>query len=323
MRRLFTICGLCLATFLFANSTPAWAQNAPKPAQGPTPARDDMSTLWRWTKSKKHHQSVVKVVVGESIGTGVLLYVDRNTSEGEGHLGYCATAQHVIDQAEKQSDIRVEYQNGTKAVDCQVVMQNAEMDVAMLWVWVPKEMAAAKLGSRKIERGEPVEFVGLGGRFDFSKGLRHFVGKASDPTSSRKIYADQTLLPGDSGGPIFNVRQEVVGIISGGWFWWGDENIKTDSGNEFRATWPARGSNVIPLAALIAELPPCEIGKTGKPDRNGIVSVVRPRKQSPQTIQPDAPYVVYETVVPHPDAWEHWDGAVIGAPMAEEVIFIE
>ena len=282
-----------------------------------------MSALWKWTKSKEHHQSVVKVTVGESVGTGVLLYVDRKTKEGDGYLGYCATAQHVIDQAERQSDIRVEYQNGMKAVDCQVVKQNKEMDVAMLWVWVPKDMAAAKLGSSKIERGEKVEFVGLGGRFDFSEGLRHFVGTAAAPTSMRKIYADQTLLPGDSGGPIFNARREVVGIISGGWFWWGDDEIKTDSGSEFRATWPARGSNVIPLAALIAELPPCEIGKSVESGLDGIALAIRPREQPPQTLAPDEPYIVYETVVPHPDAFDYWPGEIIGDPIDDGAIFIE
>ena len=188
----------------------------------------------------------------------------------------------MIDQAENRDKIEIVYQDGSVAADCQVVSQNKEMDVAVVWVWVPKRIRAAQLATRKIGRGDPVEFVGLGGRFDFEQGLRHFVGKAAAPTGMKKIYADQTLLPGDSGGPIFNRHQELVGIISGGWFWWGDREIPTDSGDEFRATWPARGSNVLPLAALIARLPSCDVGRKESPDELAIVK--RPQQRTRRSL---------------------------------------
>ena len=285
----------------------------------PRPIYEKQSRLWKWTSAKDHHQSVVKINVGDSLGTGVLLYVDKNVQEGDGYLGYCATAQHVIEQSKSRNHIKVEYQNGAVATECQVVLQNEAMDVAILWVWVPKGMPAAQLATKKIIRGQAVEFVGLGGRSGFEQGLRHFVGIASAPTSNRKIYADQTLLPGDSGGPIFNRQRQVVGIISGGWFWWGDDRIPTDSGNQFRATWPARGSNVIPLAALIAELPPCDVGSSGERNSDGILVVRRPQQFVPSPAEPEQPYVVYETVVPHPDAVEYWNGQV----MEEEIIYVE
>ena len=308
----FTI-ALVLSSFSFGQTLPS----------RPRPLFERSSKLWKWTSSKKHHQSVVKISVGDSLGTGVLIYVDRDAQEGDGYLGYCATAQHVIDQARSKDEIRVEYQNGMKATDCKVVVQNKDMDVALVWVWVPKDVHAAKLAPKKILRGEPVEFVGLGGRSDFEQGLRHFVGIAAAPTCNRKIYADETLLPGDSGGPIFNGKREVVGIISGGWFWWGDDAIKTDSGSQFRATWPARGSNIIPLAALIAELPPCDIGRSSVKGSGRMIAIRRPRQFIPSAMESDQPYVVYETIVPHPNEYEYWDNAIIDSVGEPEFIYVE
>ena len=281
-----------MATVACAFPTSVSAQSRPRPSY------EQSSKLWKWTSERAHHDSVVKVSVGESMGSGVIIFVDKNVQEGGGFLGYCATAQHVIDQAENRDNIQIEYQNGIVAADCQVVSENKEMDVAVVWVWIPKGIKAAKLATKKIDRGDPVEFVGLGGRFDFEQGLRHFVGYASAPTGMRKIYADQTLLPGDSGGPIFNRRRELVDIISGGWFWWGDKDIPTDNGNEFRATWPARGSNVLPLAALISRLPSCDIGKNIEPGDELIVAK-RPKRSMPRTVRPDEPYIVYELSLIH------------------------
>ena len=78
---------------------------------------------------------------------------------------------------------------------------------------------------------------------------------ADPPSSFEKIFADVPLLPGDSGGPVFNADHEVVGIISGGWFWW-DSGLKTSNGSYIRTTWPARASNVGPIQSMMEKLKP-------------------------------------------------------------------
>ena len=68
-----------------------------------------------------------------------------------------------------------------------------------------------------------------------------------------KIFADVPLLPGDSGGPVFNSNREVVGVISGGWFWY-DAGVKLPNGSKIRPTWPARASNIDPIRVLMANI---------------------------------------------------------------------
>ena len=103
-----------------------------------------------------------------------------------------------------------------------------------------------------IKSGDKLEFAGLGGGSKLNCCSRHFSAKASSPSSLEKIFADAPLLPGDSGGPVFNSDHEVVGIISGGWFWWKSGLMANDGIASIRTTWPARASNVGPIRTLIA-----------------------------------------------------------------------
>jgi len=104
-----------------------------------------------------------------------------------------------------------------------------------------------------IQSGDKLEFAGLGGGSKLDCCIRHFSAVASSPSSLEKIFADVPLLPGDSGGPVFNEKHEVVGIISGGWFWWNSGLMDKDGNASIRTTWPARASNVGPLKTLMAK----------------------------------------------------------------------
>ena len=211
------------------------------------------SGLWKWTKKLPHHDSIVEVVSQGGSGTGVVISINETRPNKDGFEGYVLTAWHVIQDDIDESKIKVSYRNGRRSKGCKVVQYNEEKDVALLWVWVPDGIEAAKLATKPIERGNQLEFAGLGGGSDLKCCIRHFSAVASSPSTLEKIFADVPLLPGDSGGPVFNEDHEVVGIISGGWFWW-DSGIKTDSGFDIRTTWPARASNVGPIQTLVATL---------------------------------------------------------------------
>ncbi len=211
------------------------------------------SGLWKWTKKLPHHDSIVEVSSRGGSGTGVVISVNQSKPIKEGFEGYVLTAWHVVQDDIEDSKIKVSYRNGSRSKGCKVIQYNEEKDVALLWVWVPKDIQAAKLASKPIEHGNELEFAGLGGGSDLKCCIRHFSAVASSPSTLEKIFADVPLLPGDSGGPVFNEDHEVVGIISGGWFWW-DSGIKTETGFDIRTTWPARASNVGPIQTLVAKL---------------------------------------------------------------------
>lgn len=209
--------------------------------------------LWNFTDPASHHNSIVQITSGDGVGTGVVISVNKDKRIKNGYQGYCLTAWHVVENDEEKGEISVIYRNGSKAKDCQVVAHNEQADLAIVWVWVPEEIEPAKIASSRIEGGDGLEFAGLGGGSELSCCLRHFSATASLPSSTQKIFADVPLLPGDSGGPVFNEQNEVVGVISGGWFWW-DGGVRNRQGASVSATWPARASNLGPIRTLMAEV---------------------------------------------------------------------
>ena len=211
------------------------------------------SGLWNWTDNAEHHKSIVQVTAGEGTGTGVIIAVDSSKPIKDGYEGYCLTAWHVVQHHLNDNEISLTYRNGRKAKKCKVVQSDKARDVAIVWVWVPNDIPSAKIADDSIKSGDRLEFCGLGGGSDISCCVRHFAGTASSPSTLDRIFADVPLLPGDSGGPVFNRNHEVVGIISGGWFWY-DGGITTNTGSSIRATWPARASNVEPIKSLMAKV---------------------------------------------------------------------
>lgn len=211
------------------------------------------SGLWNWTDKAEHHKSIVQVTAGEGTGTGVIIGVDSTKQVKDGYEGYCLTAWHVIQHHLNSNEISITYGNGRRAKKCKIIESDQARDIAIIWVWVPKGIAAAKIASTSIKGGDQLEFCGLGGGSDVCSSVRHFAGKASSPSTLDRIFADVPLLPGDSGGPVFNANHEVVGIISGGWFWY-DGGITTSNGSAIRTTWPARASNVEPIRSLMAKI---------------------------------------------------------------------
>ncbi len=209
--------------------------------------------LWDWSDSSPHHDSIVEISSEAGAGTGVLISTDRTRLFKKGHIGHVLTAWHVIKNDIVNGKLKVRYRNRTETRDCTVIRHSEEKDIAIVRVWVPLGIREARLASAPIKRGDQLELVGLGGGTDLTNCVRAFKSAASPPSSGDKIFADVPLLPGDSGGPIFNVRQEVVGVISGGWFWW-DSGVTAPDGAVMRTTWPARASNVAPIRRMLEGL---------------------------------------------------------------------
>ena len=225
------------------------------------------SGLWQWTEYDTHHAAIVEVHSGGGSGTGVLISIDEDKKIAKGHEGYVLTAWHVVqdDVNAVEPKIKVKFRGqkvGSK--NCRVIQYDEHKDVALVWVWVPEGIEPVAMATDPIKSGDKLEFAGLGGGSKLDCCIRHFSATASSPSSLEKIFADVPLLPGDSGGPVFNEKKEVVGIISGGWFWW-NSGLKTNDGNQnIRTTWPARASNVGPIQSLMAKLNEVESTTTKK-----------------------------------------------------------
>ena len=211
------------------------------------------SGLWEWTPYEKYHDTIVEVSTEHGSGTGVLIRVDKSKEIKGGYEGLVMTAWHVVQDDAVGGKIKVTYRSKRRAKGCQVLEHDESKDVALLWVWVPKGIEPAELATASVKRGDKLELVGLGGGTKLADCVRCFRAEASPPSTIEKIFADVPLLPGDSGGPVFNDKHQVVGIISGGWFWW-DSGLKTESGAYIRTTWPARASNVGPLQSMLTKL---------------------------------------------------------------------
>lgn len=155
--------------------------------------------------------SVVTVTIkkngGEGGGTGFL--VDKD--------GTIATNHHVIDAA---AAVRVKFQNGTVYEEVELLVDEVAADLALIHInlaapldggakpdVVPMRLGdsdAVVVGERAISIGNPL-------------GLEHTL--TDGLISSRRVYDGKAWIqfsapisPGNSGGPLFNMRGEVIGI---------------------------------------------------------------------------------------------------------------
>ena len=209
--------------------------------------------VWSFAARTNHHNAVVRVSVGNASGTGTIVRVNRNKPRGSGFEGYCLTAYHIVRDLPVNNSIKVHYLNGKTAKNCRVVAYDKEFDAALLWVWVPANFTEAKIAKQPVRGRDRIEICGLGGNSRLKCCLRIFNATTSLPTTENQLYADVSLLPGDSGGPVFNQDGHVVGVISGGWFWW-DARVRDRNGGHVMATWPARAANGKVILKLIAEV---------------------------------------------------------------------
>ncbi|MBK7862257.1 MAG: trypsin-like peptidase domain-containing protein [Archangiaceae bacterium] len=151
-------------------------------------------------------ETAFRLEVGVGTGSGVLLH------EG----GFVVTAAHVVEQAEM---IELEYKDGSKT-EAHVVTLSRTEDLALLKAEkVPKGVVAPPLAdSDKLKVGQLVFAVGTPQNFPHTLSAGVISSVRNEPakglTPGHVIQTDAAMNPGNSGGPLFNDRGEVVGIAS-------------------------------------------------------------------------------------------------------------
>lgn len=145
----------------------------------------------------------------KGVGSGVVVSED----------GRILTAAHVVRAARR---IEVEFLDGQRWA-AQVVASAPFADLALLkMTTVPKDLEVATLGdSDRVRPGDSVFAIGA----PLGVGHSLAVGHVSARRNPEKIFenltalelfqVDMALFHGNSGGPVFDLRGEVVGIVSG------------------------------------------------------------------------------------------------------------
>ncbi|MCK5732384.1 MAG: trypsin-like peptidase domain-containing protein [Tenericutes bacterium] len=147
-----------------------------------------------------------------SLGTGVVYKYDSVTE-----LYYIATNYHVVEGA---TDFKIQFENESN-VEANLIGYDAVVDIAVLTfssIDLPVVVNVASLGdSETINVGEFVIAVGNPQGYEFygSVTLGVASGLAREVDSNRYIkyiQHDAAINSGNSGGPIYNLLGEVIGI---------------------------------------------------------------------------------------------------------------
>lgn len=137
-----------------------------------------------------------------SIGSGFIISKD----------GFIVTNNHVIDDAD---EINVSLEDGSK-YKAKVIGSDRKTDVALLKINSDKEFRSVKFGdSNKVRIGDWAIVIGnpygLGG--SVTVGVISARGRdITNGQSDEFLQTDAAINKGNSGGPIFNAKGEVIGV---------------------------------------------------------------------------------------------------------------
>ena len=144
-------------------------------------------------------RSVVQVETDEGSGSGIILSAD----------GYILTNNHVIEDSRR---IFVRLPDGRRLA-AHVVRSSQAPDLALLRVFASDLAPAAWGDSEGLQLGQTVlaigHSLGLQGTPTISRGI---VSALRTQRNVRYVQTDAALNPGNSGGPLVDLRGAVIGI---------------------------------------------------------------------------------------------------------------
>lgn len=194
---------VCLAALLFlaAGVTPSRADNAGTPLRELGTVQTGVQGLM-----PKVRPAVVAIRANDGTASGVII-----NSEG-----LILTAAHVAEKPGREMRVVLDDGRVVKATTLGLdkttdaaLMQLHDTDVVWPHVKLSREVVAATPGTWCFALGHP-------GGFDKERGVVLRVGKIIRHTANA-LQTDCVLMGGDSGGPLFNMKGEVIGIHSQIW----------------------------------------------------------------------------------------------------------
>ena len=136
-----------------------------------------------------------------AIGAGFIISAD----------GHIVTNNHVIENAER---ILIEFRDGTR-LDAEIIGIDPKTDIALLKVDAADPLPFVEFGDSDDARvGDWVLAIGnpLGQSFSVSAGIISARGRALQGAYDDYIQTDAAINRGNSGGPLFNLDGEVIGV---------------------------------------------------------------------------------------------------------------
>ena len=137
----------------------------------------------------------------EALGSGFVISAD----------GYIVTNNHVI---EKADEIEIEFFSG-KRMKAKLVGTDPKTDIALLKVESDTPLPFVSFGDSDTMRvGDWVVAMGnpLGQGFSVSAGIVSARGRALSGTYDDYLQTDAAINKGNSGGPLFNLDGQVIGV---------------------------------------------------------------------------------------------------------------
>lgn len=181
----------------------------------------DLSALY-----EKVSSSVVQIQTKERevVGTGAMKQMATAEGLGSGVLisedGLILTAAHVVQTAE---EVRVIFTN-KESIPAKILATEKTADVALIkLVWPPsdKNIFLPKIAnSDNVKIGEQIFVIGSPYGLAQSLSVGHISGRHKEQSVSDKFtlmeffQTDAAINTGNSGGPMFNMKGEVIGIVS-------------------------------------------------------------------------------------------------------------
>ena len=170
--------------------------------QGPRPVVPEGSPLEDFFKDFMDRQNRgQRPRQSSALGSGFVISAD----------GYIVTNNHVIDKAD---EIEIEFFSGDK-LKATLIGTDPKTDIALLKVESDDPLPHVPFGNSDVARvGDWVLAVGnpLGQGFSVSAGIISARERALSGSYDDFIQTDAAINKGNSGGPLFNVTGEVIGV---------------------------------------------------------------------------------------------------------------
>jgi len=215
-----------------------WAASTLAEPVAPTPAKMALADLLKVQATVqmtlgKVRPAVVAIQTGDGTASGVIIAED----------GLILTAAHVAEKPGRE--LRVVLEDGKMAKAITLGLDRTT-DAALMQLKDTERKWPFVIVSREVVKAEPGQWcfaLGHPGGFDNARGVVLRVGRIVKQTAN-SLQTDCVLMGGDSGGPLFNMAGEVIGIHSQ--IWEGrDENMHVSMAPFLRSWEDMKSSRVI------------------------------------------------------------------------------